>query len=258
MRDPEVRFVGQLEHLNRAERYRGEEKLARFDLGPVNVCEYQQTEDDRYVPRYWKNRLDDQIARGVHPTVLGGHSEVEWVPLGEATLRFLDRRRIDIYAICYPGQFSPIKYRDPLRAIELLATLCDNERRPERFCRTCRAYDQRPNGGNAYRPPGTIERSACAGCLISYIDQVERDPEEVQDEKLVEWLSAKERLKDVEARKAAAIKPKDKKRISQERERAIRRVKEAARECKEAGLDPAAEVRKRAERWEPEAHSTSM
>lgn len=245
-----VRWVERLETRERLERYRGELKAELFDLGPVNVCTYQQdTEDVRFVPRYWKNRLKDQIKRRVHPKVLGGFSAVESEPLGEAKLKFLERRVVDVYALCYPGQFSPIPYRDPIHAIEDLADMCDDERRPERYCRICKRYDERPNSGSTFRPSGVLSRSACGGCLVSFVDKIERDPEEIQDDRIVEWLTARERLKDVEARKAHVRKPKERQRLKRERQAALERVKEAAKLCKIAGIDPKLEFRKRARKW---------
>lgn len=159
---------------------------------------------------------------------------------------------LDLYAIAYPGQLSPIPYRDPLTAQRQIERLYPSGQqvKPDKFCRTCQHYDRAPSSLTSQRPPGTLERSACAGCPISYLDPAGVDMGAVRDVLRVEWIEAREAVKDSHAMRRHCKTPKEFHRNDDAKARAKQRLKLAADNLRTAGVDPETRFRKPVKKWE--------
>ncbi len=159
----------------------------------------------------------------------------------------------DVEAIVYPSQFNPAPRRNPVEAVEIAA---DFQARPgfdrDRYCLMCEQWDKplSRNGSNSRRPPGTMEREACNGCVLSFLDEDTERTRAVRDRLFTDYAEARSNLQEHEMQKLQAQSATDKNAWRLRHATLKRDLERAAGACNLAGFDPSRWKRRRKKQGE--------
>lgn len=128
---------------------------------------------------------------------------------------------------------------DPLAAVLIRVTYEARPKwHPRGFCYICQLDKAKPSEETAMRPPGTIDKDACNGCVLSNYDVEMDDIRKRRDDAYFQFAEAKHQVMRMEEKRKDAQSPGQKKSWVREMKDAQNQLKEAVEACKKAGLNP--------------------